>query len=271
MAKAALEEAVWDLFAKEQSMPLSQMLGGTRQQIPAGISLGIEADIQKLLDRISEKINAGYKRVKIKIKPGWDLDVLQQIRAVFPDVPLMADANSAYTIHDMDHLQKMDAFNLLMIEQPFAHNDFVDHARLQAVMETPVCLDESIHSYEDARTAIALGSCKVINVKIGRVGGLQEAMKIHDLCREHELDAWCGGMLESGIGRAHNIALASLPGFTLPGDIGESKHYWEEDLIVPEVEVSNGMIQIPETPGIGYNLNLDHMEKHRLREDIFRL
>lgn len=271
MAKAALEEAVWDLYAKEQNLPLHRILGGVSKEIAAGISIGIENTVESLLAKIEDKISEGYKRVKIKIKPGWDVNVLREIRSAFPSLPLMADANSAYSLRDLDHLKQLDEFSLLMIEQPFAHNDFADHAVLQEQLATPVCLDESIQSLADARTAIALGSCRIINLKIGRVGGLQEAIDIHNLALEHGIGLWCGGMLESGIGRAHNMALASLPGFTLPGDIGSSSHYWHEDIIVPEVIVEKGIIKLNDLPGIGYRLNQEVFEACRTGKKTFSL
>lgn len=271
MAKAAIEEAIWDLYAKEMGKSLHAVLGGTRQVIEAGISLGIEGSVDELLQKIEEKVSAGCPRVKIKIKPGWDIDVLRAVRKHFPDLPLMADANSAYSIHDIEHLRELDAFNLLMIEQPLADGDFVDHATLQSKLRTPVCLDESIHSFEDVRTALALGSCKIINIKIGRVGGLSEAKRIHDYCFERNVSVWCGGMLEAGIGRAHNIALASLPGFTLPGDIGGSSHYWKQDIIEPEVIVIDGKIQVPNEPGIGFELDHEAIEKYLIEEKIYRI
>lgn len=261
MAKAALETAIWDLYAKREGIPLSQAIGGTKGKIQAGISLGIQKDTTTLLQMITHYVDAGYKRVKVKIKPGTDLQVLQAIRTSFPDLPLMVDANSAYTLNDIEHLKQFDQFNLMMIEQPLAHDDIINHARLQSALETPICLDESIHSFDDAKNAIQLGSCKIINIKIGRVGGLSEAIRIHDYCETHHIPVWCGGMLESGIGRAHNIALASLNNFSLPGDIGSSSHYWKRDIIDPEVVVHQGEITIPDQAGIGYHLNKDLLNK----------
>lgn len=264
MAKAAVEGAIWDLYAKQKEISLATALGGERSAIDVGISLGIEPTIDDLLEKIEFYVQEGYKRVKVKIRPGYDLEVLREVRHYFPHLPLMADANSAYTLKDSAHLKKLDDLNLMMIEQPLAHNDLIDHAKLQAVIKTPVCLDESIHSIEDTRLAIKLGSCQIINIKTGRVGGLTEAKKIHDYCKVKGVPVWCGGMLESGIGRAHNIALASLSQFTLPGDIGGSSHYWQKDIIEPEVVVINGQINIPEKPGIGYEIDRQIFKKHTL-------
>lgn len=255
MAKAALEGAVWDLYAKRKGIPLFEALGGTAGQIDVGISIGIQSSVKELLVTIEHYLKQGYKRIKLKIKPGWDIDMIRKVRAAFPDTPIMVDANSAYTLEDISHLKQLDEFNLLMIEQPLAADDIVDHAKLQKEIDTPVCLDESITSLDDARKAIELGSCKVINVKIGRVGGLTEAKKIHDLCREKNIDLWCGGMLEAGVGRAHNIALTTLSQFSLPGDTAASSRYWEKDIIIPEVTVNDGAIDVPEKPGIGYEVD----------------
>nr|WP_090397887.1 o-succinylbenzoate synthase [Natribacillus halophilus] len=257
MAKSVIEGAIWDLYAKRRNESLAQALGGTQQEIEVGVSLGIKPTVKDLLTTIEQQLEEGYKRIKIKIEPGWDVDVLREVRAHFPDMPMMADANSAYTLDDVDHLKKLDDLDLMMIEQPLAHDDIVDHAQLQASMDTPICLDESIHSLADARKAIQLGSCQIINIKIGRVGGLTESKRIHDYCREQGVPVWCGGMLEAGVGRAHNIALTTLPQFTLPGDTASSSLYWEEDIINPEVVAKNGMIQVPDKPGIGYDID-DH-------------
>jgi len=261
MAKAAVEGAVWDLYAKQQNIPLAKALGGEKTVIDVGISLGIEPTIEQLLTKITYFVQEGYKRIKLKIKPGFDVDVLREVRHQFPHISLMADANSAYTLADIDHLQQLDAFDLLMIEQPLAHDDIIDHATLQAAIETPICLDESIHSLKDVRQAIDLDSCKIINLKIGRVGGLTEAKRIHDYCLAHNVPVWCGGMLEAGVGRAHNIALTSLPQFLLPGDTAGSSRYWEEDIIQPEVIVHDGMINVPQQPGIGYDIDNNALEK----------
>ncbi|OKL37448.1 o-succinylbenzoate synthase [Domibacillus mangrovi] len=256
MAKAALEGAIWDLYARENGMSLSKALGGTKEKIEVGISIGIQESEKALLQKVEESVEKGFKRIKIKIKPGWDYNILRAIRKEFPDVPMMADANSAYTLQDIDQLKALDEFNLTMIEQPLGNDDIIDHSLLQAKLNTPICLDESIHSAEDARKAIHLGSCKIINIKIGRVGGLSEAKKIHDLCQQHDVPVWCGGMLEAGIGRAHNVAITTLPNFTLPGDTAGSSHYWSQDIISPEVEVQDGYIYVPKGLGIGYEPNL---------------
>jgi len=260
MAKAALEGAVWDLYAKRENLTLAEALGGKKNQIDVGISIGIQSSIDELLETIKNSLASGYKRIKLKIKPGFDIDVLREVRRRFPETPIMADANSAYTLNNIKHLQHLDDLNLMMIEQPLAHDDIVDHAKLQAVMNTPICLDESIHSLDDVRKAHELGSCKVINVKIGRVGGLSEAKRIHDYCQEHGIPLWCGGMLEAGVGRAHNIALTTLPQFTLPGDTSGSSRYWEKDIIKPEVIAANGVIDVSEQPGIGYELDEEAMD-----------
>ncbi|MEI7556230.1 o-succinylbenzoate synthase [Candidatus Chlorohelix sp.] len=262
-AKAGLEMAVWDLLAKSRGVSLSKMLGGTRPYIESGVSLGIEPDTNTLLSKIEKYLAEGYKRIKLKIKPGRDIETLAEVRRRYPDVPLTADANSAYTLKDIPHLQQFDRFNLAMIEQPLAHDDIVDHSHLQKILETPVCLDESIHSAEDARHALELGSCRVINVKPGRVGGLLEARKIHDVCQQHGVSVWCGGMHEYGIGRAHNVALCSLPNFSMPGDVSGSDKYFEEDLTQPRILASNGRITVPtDNIGIGYEVNEDTLKRH---------
>lgn len=261
MAKAALEGAIWDLYAKRKKITLAEALGGEKNQIDVGISIGIQSSIDELLEAVKSSLANGYKRIKLKIKPGFDIDVLREVRRQFPDTPIMADANSAYTVKDIKHLQQLDDLNLMMIEQPLGHDDIVDHAKLQAVLDTPVCLDESIHSLEDVRKAHELGSCKVINIKIGRVGGLTEAKRIHDYCREHHIPLWCGGMLEAGVGRAHNIALTTLPQFTLPGDTSGSSRYWEKDIIKPEVIAKHGVIDVSKQPGIGYELDEEAMDR----------
>lgn len=255
MAKAAIEGAIWDLYAKRKNIPLYKALGGSKQSIDVGISIGIQPTLDHLLKTIEHSVQAGYKRVKLKIKPGHDIEVLKAVRQYFPNLPILADANSAYTLEHINHLKQLDAFNLMMIEQPLAHDDIIDHATLQAEIDTPICLDESIHSLDDVRKAIQLGSCKVMNIKIGRVGGLTEARKIHDYCFAHNMPVWCGGMLEAGIGRAHNIALTTLENFNLPGDTAGSAHYWKKDIINPEVIVIDGKIHISNEPGIGYNID----------------
>ena len=212
--------------------------GGVRERIDCGVSIGIQASIDKLLEKIAVELEAGYRRIKIKIKPGWDVEVVRQVREAFPEILLMADANSAYTLADVHIFKKMDKYNILMFEQPLDYEDIIDHAELQRQVETPICLDESIHSADDARKAIQIGACRIINVKLGRLGGHREVRAVHDVCRDNGIAVWCGGMLESGIGRAHNVALSSLENFTLPGDVTASKRYWNEDIIEPAVEVS---------------------------------
>lgn len=269
MAKSTIEGAVWDLYAKQKGVSLANALGGTKKEIEVGISIGIQKNVDELLHLIEKYVKDGYKRIKVKIKPGWDVEVMREIRKHFPNVPLMADANSAYRLDDVDRLKALDEFDLMMIEQPLASDDIVDHAKLQKQILTPVCLDESIHSYEDARKAIELGSCKIINIKIGRVGGLTEAKRIHDLCEKHNIPVWCGGMLESGIGRAHNIALTTLSNFVLPGDTAASSRYWEKDVITPEVTVHHGVITVPDKPGIGYEPNLEVIQQLTINEKSF--
>ncbi|MEX2104323.1 MAG: o-succinylbenzoate synthase [Bacilli bacterium] len=270
MAKAALEGAVWDLYAKRLGKPLAEVLGGHKKEIDVGISIGIQSSIKDLITLIEDYVQQGYKRMKVKIKPGWDVNVLGEIRKHFPDILLMADANSAYTLDDIDHLKKLDNYDLIMIEQPLEHDDIIDHAKLQKELKTPICLDESIHSLEDARKAIELGSCGIINIKIGRVGGLSEARKIHDFCKDHQIPVWCGGMLEAGVGRAHNIALTTLDQFILPGDTAASSRYWEEDIIEPEVMVHNGVIKVPDQPGIGYNVNRKVVDRYTVSSQTYQ-
>jgi len=270
MAKASIEGAVWDIYAQQTKQSLARSLGGQRQRIEVGVSVGIQASTAQLIEVIQSHIEKGYKRVKVKIKPGYDVEVVRAIRSVLPDLPLMVDANSAYTLNDIAILQQLDDYKLLMIEQPLATDDIVDHATLQKKIKTPICLDESITSFEDARKAIELGSCGVINIKIGRVGGLTEAKRIHDLCKENHIPVWCGGMLEAGIGRAHNIALTSLSNFILPGDTAGSSHYWYEDIIVPEVIVKDGYIDVPQEIGIGYTPNMAVIEKLTINKEVYQ-
>jgi O-succinylbenzoate synthase len=270
MAKAALENALWDIEAQQKGVPLAKLVGGTLDEIPCGVSIGIQNSVEELLDKIQVEVSAGYQRIKVKIKPGWDVNVLERIRNQFPSIALMADANSAYTLADMTHLKLFDQFFLMMVEQPLGWEDLVDHAKLQRELATPICLDESIHSVEDVRKAIEIGAGKIINVKLGRVGGFTAARAVHDLCRAHRMPVWCGGMLESGIGRAHNIAMSALPGFTLPGDVSASRRYWNEDIIDPEVTVSaQGSIRVPKTPGLGYTPNMARIEKATVRKESF--
>jgi O-succinylbenzoate synthase len=270
MAKAALENALWDIEAQEKQVPLAKLLGGTLEEIPCGVSIGIQNSIEELLDKVAGELAAGYQRIKVKIKPGWDVEVLDRIRGKFPGIALMADANCAYALADLPHLKQFDRFYLMMIEQPLGWDDLLDHAKLQRELATPICLDESIHSAEDARKAIEIGACKIINVKLGRVGGHTAACRLHEVCRAGKLPVWCGGMLESGIGRAHNIAMSTLPGFTLPGDVSASHRYWTEDIIDPEVTVSaQGTIRVPQVAGLGYTPNLARIQKATVRKESF--
>lgn len=266
MAKSTIEGAYWDLYSQEKGISLANALGGNKTKIEVGISIGIQKSVHKLLNVIDGYLAEGYKRMKVKIKPGWDVEVIREIRKHFPNVPLMADANSAYTLNDIDLLKQLDEYQLMMIEQPLAADDFIDHAILQKAISTPICLDESIHSYEDTRKAIELGSGKIMNIKIGRVGGLTEAKKIHDLCEQRQIPVWCGGMLEAGIGRAHNIALTTLSNFVLPGDTAGSSRYWDEDIIEPEVMVEKGYIAVSDKPGIGYEPNRETIRKYTVLE-----
>ena len=254
MAKAGLEMAIWDLYAKTNSKSLSTAIGGTRGKIASGVVVAADS-LNSSLNQIEKYLEEGYQRFKIKINPRQDYSLLAEIRRHYPELPIMADANSAYTLKDVDRLKALDDFNLLMIEQPLASDDIVEHSLLQKEINTPICLDESIVSFEDAKNATELGSCRIINIKAGRVGGLFEAKRIHDYCLEKGIEVWCGGMIEFGISRAHNIALASLPGFTIPGDISASNRFWEEDIITPEVTVEQGFVTVPTTPGIGYGIN----------------
>jgi O-succinylbenzoate synthase len=270
MAKSSIEGAVWDIYAKKSGVTLSQALGGKTTAIEVGISIGIQDNVNDLLKLIDTYVSEGYRRIKVKIKPGKDVDVIQEIRKQFPHILLMADANSAYTLADFDRLKALDDFNLMMIEQPLSPDDIVDHAKLQSQLKTPICLDESIHSHEDARKAIDMGSCKIINIKIGRVGGLTESKKIHDLCMEKGVPVWCGGMLESGVGRAHNVAITTLENFVLPGDTAASSRYWERDIIEPEVTVLNGLITVPSQPGIGYEVNRRLVEEYTVSTKTYR-
>jgi O-succinylbenzoate synthase len=261
MAKAALEGAIWDLYAKKQGISLSHALGGEKSEIESGVVVGITS-ISKMTEQISQYVEEGYKRFKVKISPQQDIELIEGIRKRFPNLPLMADANSSYSLSDLDKLRELDQFGLMMIEQPLAADDIIDHAKLQKKLSTPICLDESIVTSEDARKAIELESCRVINIKPGRVGGLTESKKIHDLCQKNNIPVWCGGMLETGISRAHNIALASLTNFSIPGDISSSLRYWEQDLVYPEIKAVNGKISVPKGSGIGFQVQPDIIKKY---------
>jgi len=271
MTRGGLEAACWDLEARLAKQPLWQLLGaGARKEIPCGVSIGIQDSIDQLLGKIRTELEAGYQRIKIKIKPGWDLDVIRAVRAEFPKILLMADANSAYTLDDIERLRQLDQYGLMMIEQPLAHDEILDHVQLQAALETPICLDECIRSAHHAEQAIRLKACRIINIKLGRVGGHAEARRVHDVCQANGIPVWSGGMLEAGIGRAHNIAMASLPNFTLPGDISASRRYWKRDIIDPWVESTpQGTIAVPDGPGFGFNLDLDFLASVRLAEEFY--
>ena len=262
MAKAGLELAFMDLLAQVNEQSLSALIGGELKRVAVGVSLGIQPKISRLLERVERYLNLGYQRIKLKIKPGWDLDVVDEVRRKYPHILLSVDANSAYTFNDANHLKELDRFNLLMIEQPLEHDDLMDHARLQEMFTTPLCLDESIVSLRQAKMALELDSCRMINIKVGRVGGYSEALGIHDLCLSRGVPVWCGGMLESGIGRAHNIALASLRGFTLPGDISASSRYFERDIIWPQVVVAqDGTVAVPDGKGLGFEVDVEFIER----------
>ncbi|HEX6178521.1 MAG TPA: o-succinylbenzoate synthase, partial [Thermoanaerobaculia bacterium] len=266
MARAALEAASFDLEARRRGMPLWQLLGGTHREIPCGVTIGLDDSVSALLEKIESELRAGYQRVKIKIKPGQDVDLIGAIRQRFPNIELMADANGAYTLVDADDLAALDDFDLMMIEQPLAWDDVVEHAFLQRKIRTPICLDESLRSAADTRHAIRLGSCRIVNLKMGRVGGYRESLAIEAFCREAQVPLWCGGMLESGIGRAHNIALSTLPGFTLPGDTSASSRYWAEDIIESPVTVTpRGTVVPPTTPGLGFEVRRDLVNKLTIR------
>jgi len=271
MAKAALENAVWDAEARQRQQPLWKLLGGSRREIVCGVSIGIQDSPEQLLEKIATELAAGYRRIKIKVKPGWDLKILEKVRTRWADIVLSVDANSAYTLDEVEHLRKFDAYKLLMIEQPLWDDEIYLHARLQKVIETAICLDECIHHARDANFALETGACRILNVKVGRVGGFTEAKKVHDAAQRHNVPVWCGGMLESGVGRAHNIALSTLENFRLPGDVSASKRYWKQDIIEPEVEVRpDGTIPISDAPGTGYRV-LEHLvQKFTVREETFR-
>lgn len=268
MAKGALEAAVWDAEAKQKGIPLWKLLGGSRTEIASGVSIGIKDSLDTLAATVKKELEAGYQRIKIKVKPGKDIEQVKRLRQDFPKIKLTVDANSAYTLNNWELLKQLDAFYLMMIEQPLGWDDLYSHAELQKKLNTPICLDECIHDLEHARAAIALGACKIINIKLGRVGGHTMVRRIHDLCEKSGIPVWCGGMLESGIGRAHNIALSTLSNFTLPGDVSASKRYWVEDIIEPEVIVSSrGTITVPTAPGIGYNVKTDLIDKLTTRTE----
>lgn len=269
MARGGFEAAVWDLEARLLAKPLYQHIGGgARREIPCGVSIGVQDSVPQLLQKIATELDAGYQRIKIKIKPGWDIEVVREVRREFPHIRLMADANSAYTLDDVDHLRRLDEFALMMIEQPLAHDDIIDHAKLQRYLQTPLCLDECIRSAHHAQQAIDLGACRIINIKLGRVGGFAEARRVHDVCERAGVPVWCGGMLESGVGRAHNAALATLPNFTLPGDVSASKRYWTRDIVQRPIEATpSGTIAVSDEPGFGYDLDTDWLRHLTVREE----
>jgi o-succinylbenzoate synthase len=269
MARGGVEAAVWDLEARLNGVPLwKQIGGGARREIPCGVSIGIQDSVPQLLAKIETELAAGYQRIKMKIKPGWDVDVVRQVRERFPSIKLMADANSAYTLDDIDHLKRLDEFYLMMIEQPLAHDEIIDHVKLQAALQTPICLDECLRSAHQAAQAIRMKACQIINIKLGRVGGFAEAKRLHDVAEAAGVPVWCGGMLEAGIGRAHNIALATLPNFVLPGDVSASQRYWKRDIIQPAVEATpRGTIAIRDEPGFGYALDMDYLNSLVVRQE----
>src|ERR1700720_4205486 len=268
MAKASLEAAVWDAEAQQKKLPLWKLLGGTQQEISSGVSIGLKESLEVLVEAVKKEIAAGYQRIKIKIKPGKDLELVRRLRQDFPRIKLMVDANSAYRLDDWPLLKQLEGFYLMMIEQPLGWDDLYSNIELQKKLDTPICLDECIHTEEQAHAAVSLGACKIINIKLGRVGGFTVAKRIHDICPRAAVPVWCGGMLETGIGRAHNIAMSTLPNFTLPGDVSASKRYWHEDIIEPEVEVSpQGTITVSDEPGAGYRIREDLIEKLAVRTE----
>jgi len=270
MAKGGLETAIWDAEAKQKNVPLAKLLGGVREEISCGVSIGIQPTIKDLIAKVEKELAAGYQRIKIKIKPGMDVEPARALRERFPRIRLMVDANSAYRLEDAPLLKQLDALYLIMIEQPLGWDDIYSHAQLQRQLDTPICLDECIHDLEHARAAIELGACRIINIKLGRVGGHTAAKRIHDICQAKSIPVWCGGMLESGIGRAHNIAMSTLANFTLPGDVSASRRYWAEDIIEPEVEVTRqGTIRVPTGPGIGYAPRMERIESLTHRMEVF--
>jgi o-succinylbenzoate synthase len=272
MAKAGLENALWEAESIQKNQPLWKLLGGTRSEISCGVSIGIQDSVEQLLEKVQVELVAGYRRIKVKVKPGWDVNVLERIRSRWADITLSCDANSAYTLDQVEHLRKFDQFNLLMLEQPLWNDDIYYHARLQKNLRTSICLDESIVSARSAAFALETAACRIVNIKVGRVGGFSEALAVHDVCQAHKVPVWCGGMLETGIGRAQNIALSTLANFSLPGDVSASKRYWKEDIIEPEVEVSaQGMIAVKDAPGTGYRVRPDLIEKLTVRKETLKV
>ena len=266
-AKSTIEIAFWNLLAQAAGQPLHTFLGGTQEEVEIGVSIGIQDTVPELLDRIQMFLDEGYHRIKIKVKPGWDIDVVRQVREHYPDITLMVDGNSIYTLRDIDHLKKFDDFDLLMLEQPLAWDDVIDHARVQAALKTPICLDESIHTLDDARHAIELGSCRIINIKPGRVGGYLNSRRIHDLCQEHGIANWVGCMLETGIGQMSKIELASLPNFTLPADMAPSNRYFVEDIVEPAIELTpRSTIPVSNVVGGGYTPIQHKIEQYTVKQ-----
>lgn len=272
MTRGGVEAAFWDLEARLTGQPLYRLIGGgAHMHVACGVSIGVQDTVPQLLEKIRVELEAGYRRIKIKIKPGWDVDVVKEVRREYASILLMADANSAYTLADIERLKRLDEFNLMMIEQPLAHDDFVDHAKLQAQLSSPICLDECIRTPHHAEQAIAMDAGRIINIKLGRVGGFGAAKRVHDIAQRAGIPVWCGGMLESGIGRAHNIALSSLANFVLPGDVSASKRYWKRDIVRPEVEVApDGTISVPEGVGFGYQIDLDYLKSLTVREETIQ-
>jgi len=270
MAKTGFEEALWDLLGKLEGKSVAKLLGGVKSKIESGVSIGIKKDIETLLRTIGDYLDKGYRRIKIKIKPGWDVEVVRRIRSEFPKIPLMVDANGAYTLDDMPVFKELDRFGLMMIEQPLSYDDLVDHAELQSKVRTPICLDESISSVSDLKAGLKLGSLRILNIKPARVGGLSVARVMHDICAEKGIPVWCGGMLETGIGRAHNVALASLPNFKLPNDISASDRYYEQDIVEPPFTLNpDGTIDVPKGPGIGVEVLHEVLERYTKKDKLF--
>ena len=271
MARASIENALWDIEAQQKKVPLAKLIGGTRTEIACGVSIGIQASPEVLVEKVRQEVEAGYQRIKIKIRPGQDVEYMRAVRRAFPELVLSVDANSSYSLDDVEHLKSFDEFRLLMLEQPLWWDDIIWHAKLARQLKTPICLDEPIRHARDAQTAVDLGAAGIINIKLGRVGGHSGAREVQAVCLANGIDAWCGGMLESGVGRAHNIAVSALPGYTLPGDVSASKRYWDEDLVDPPVEVSpRGTIPVPTAPGLGYRVRSDFIERSTLEKEAWR-
>ena len=257
--------------ARCNNRPLYQEIGaGARKEIPCGVSIGIQDSVEQLIDKIQAELDAGYQRIKLKIKPGWDIDVLSKVRGKFPGTKVMGDANSAYRLQDADRLRHLDEFYLMMLEQPLAHDEIIDHAELQRRLQTPICLDECIRSAHHAEQAIRMGAARIINIKLGRVGGFSESIRVHDVAQAAGVPVWCGGMLESGIGRAHNVALATLPNFVLPGDVSASKRYWKRDIITPIETTPHGTIPVSEKAGFGYDIDHDFLQSITTQQEELR-